>query len=147
LARAGTGDLAKPDVLRADVGRMLKDDHVCNMATEFGGNGLGSRQFEDINTASRERFPQFNDQLRSARLFSNKSMSCDYLKKNTVFCPAISLVHRALNKAQTDSGDSFRREQQRKARTNHSTNSIGARCRPDGAACWTSRDLQRPESI
>jgi hypothetical protein len=66
LARAAAGDLAKPGVLLAQVRRMLKDDRVRGLATEFGGNWLDFRHFENINSVDRERFPGFNDQLREA---------------------------------------------------------------------------------
>lgn len=66
LARAEAGDLAKPAVLVAQVRRMLKDDRVRGMATEFAGNWLGFRQFETHNAVDRERFPGFNYQLRDA---------------------------------------------------------------------------------
>ena len=65
-ARATAGDLAKPAVLLAQVRRLLKDDRARGLATEFGGNWLAFRQFETLNSVDRERFPNFNDQLRQA---------------------------------------------------------------------------------
>ncbi len=66
LAHAAAGDLHQPDVLRTQVKRMLKDDRVRNFATEFGGNWLDFRRFEQHNSVDRERFPSFDDSLRSA---------------------------------------------------------------------------------
>ena len=66
LAHAAAGDLAKPAVLLAQVRRMLKDDRARGLATEFGGNWLDFRHFENLNSVDRERFPSFNDQLREA---------------------------------------------------------------------------------
>jgi hypothetical protein len=66
LARASSGDLAKPAVLLAEVRRMLKDDRSRGLATEFGGNWLDFRHFENLNSVDRERFPAFNDRLREA---------------------------------------------------------------------------------
>jgi hypothetical protein len=43
---------------------MLKDDRVRGLATEFAGNWLDFRRFEEHNSVSRERFPSFNDELR-----------------------------------------------------------------------------------
>ena len=66
LRRAAAGDLQRPDVLLAQTRRMLKDERVRGMATEFTGNWLGSRQFETNNSVDRERFPTFNSDLREA---------------------------------------------------------------------------------
>jgi hypothetical protein len=66
LARAAAGDLAKPGVLHAQVRRMLQDDRARGLATEFGGNWLDFRHFQNLNSVDRDRFPSFNDQLREA---------------------------------------------------------------------------------
>jgi hypothetical protein len=65
-AHASAGDLAQPAVLAAQVRRMLKDGRVRGLATEFGGNWLDFRHFENNNSVDRQRFPSFNDQLREA---------------------------------------------------------------------------------
>ena len=64
LARAAAGDLHRPEVLVAQARRMLRDDRVRGLATEFGGNWLDFRRFEEHNSVDRERFPSFNDELR-----------------------------------------------------------------------------------
>ena len=46
--------------------RMLKDDRARGLATEFGGNWLDFRRFEEHNTVDRERFPDFTNELREA---------------------------------------------------------------------------------
>lgn len=66
LKHAEAGDLHRPDVLCSEVQRMLKDTRSFDMASEFGGNWLGSRQFEDYNSVDRGRFPVFTNDLRSA---------------------------------------------------------------------------------
>jgi mono/diheme cytochrome c family protein len=66
LARAEAGDLHKPEVLRAEAQRMLRDPKVRGLATEFAGNWLDFRRFEEHNAVDRERFPQFTSELRSA---------------------------------------------------------------------------------
>jgi hypothetical protein len=53
-------------VLRAQIRRMLKDDRARGLATEFGGNWLDFRRFEESNTVDRERFPSFTNELREA---------------------------------------------------------------------------------
>jgi hypothetical protein len=66
FARAAAGDLRKDTVLGAQIRRMLKDDRARGLATEFGGNWLDFRRFEEINTVDRERFPAFTNELREA---------------------------------------------------------------------------------
>jgi mono/diheme cytochrome c family protein len=66
LARAAAGDLHRPAVLRAQVRRMLRDDRISRLATEFGTNWLGVRRFEEFNSVDRERFPAFTNDLRRA---------------------------------------------------------------------------------
>ena len=66
LAHAAAGDLHRPEVLAAQARRMLRDDRVRGLATEFGGNWLDFRRFEEHNGVDRERFPSFDDELRQA---------------------------------------------------------------------------------
>jgi hypothetical protein len=66
LAHAAAGDLARPDVLLAQTHRMLKDDRVSGLATEFGGDWLDFRHFESISSVDRGRFPAFTADLREA---------------------------------------------------------------------------------
>jgi hypothetical protein len=66
LDRAAAGELRRPEVLAAQARRMLKDDRVRGLATEFAGNWLDFRRFQEHNAVDRGRFPAFNDELRSA---------------------------------------------------------------------------------
>lgn len=66
LKHAAAGDLQKPDVLLAETRRMLNDDRVRGLATEFAGNWLDFRHFETNNSVDRDRFPTFNSDLREA---------------------------------------------------------------------------------
>jgi hypothetical protein len=66
LRHAAAGDLQRPDVLLAQTRRMLKDERVRGMVTEFAGNWLQFRHFETINSVDRERFPHFTNDLREA---------------------------------------------------------------------------------
>jgi hypothetical protein len=66
LSRAAAGDLQKPEVLTAQVRRMLKDPRARGLATEFAGNWLDFRRFEEHNAVDRERFPGFDNELRQA---------------------------------------------------------------------------------
>jgi hypothetical protein len=66
LARAAAGDLHNEHVLLAQVRRMLKDERASRLATEFGGNWLDFRRFDEHNAVDRERFPAFTNELRAA---------------------------------------------------------------------------------
>jgi hypothetical protein len=66
LRHAAAGDLQRQDVLLAQTRRMLKDERVRGLVTEFAGNWLQFRHFETLNTVDRERFPRFNNDLREA---------------------------------------------------------------------------------
>jgi hypothetical protein len=66
LRHAAANDLQKPAVLLAQAHRMMKDARVRGLATEFTGNYLAFRLFETNNAVDRQRFPQFNNDLREA---------------------------------------------------------------------------------
>jgi Protein of unknown function (DUF1592)/Protein of unknown function (DUF1588)/Protein of unknown function (DUF1587)/Protein of unknown function (DUF1595)/Protein of unknown function (DUF1585) len=66
LRHAAANDLQKPAVLLAQTRRMMKDPRVSGLATEFTGNWLNFRLFETNNAVDRQRFPQFNNDLREA---------------------------------------------------------------------------------
>ncbi len=66
LAHAAKGDLTRPEVLVAQVRRMLRDERARGLAVEFAGNWLDFRRFEDHNAVDRERFKSFNNELREA---------------------------------------------------------------------------------
>jgi hypothetical protein len=66
LSRAAAGDLRNPDVLRAQTRRMLLDPKARGLATEFAGNWLDIRRFEEHNAVDRERFKTFTNELRLA---------------------------------------------------------------------------------
>jgi hypothetical protein len=82
LRHAASGDLHKPEVLLAQTRRMLKDDRVSGMATEFAGNWLGFRHFETNNSVDRERFPAFNNDLREAMFQEPIRYIADALSNN-----------------------------------------------------------------
>ena len=82
LAHAASGDLHKPEVLAAQAKRMLKDEKVRGLATEFGGNWLDFRHFETINTVDRERFPGFTPELREAMFEEPVRLLTDVLRSD-----------------------------------------------------------------
>jgi mono/diheme cytochrome c family protein len=66
LGHAAASDLHRPEVLTAQARRMLRDPRVRGLATEFGGNWLDFRRFEEHNSVDRGRFPSFTNELRQA---------------------------------------------------------------------------------
>ncbi len=66
LQHAAEGNLHHPEVLVRQTRRMLADPRVRRLATEFGGNWLDFRRFEEHNGVNRDRFPNFTDDLRQA---------------------------------------------------------------------------------
>lgn len=66
MAYANTGDLHKPEVLTAQTRRMMRDPRIRGLATEFGGNWLDFRRFEEHNGVDRDRFASFTNDLREA---------------------------------------------------------------------------------
>jgi len=66
LAHAAAGDLHRPEVLKAQARRMLRDPRVRRLAVEFAGNWLDFRRFEEHNAVDRRRFPTFTNELRQA---------------------------------------------------------------------------------
>jgi hypothetical protein len=82
LARAAAGDLHKPDVLVAQARRMLRNDRIRGFATEFGGNWLDIRRFEEHNAVDRERFPAFTSELREAMFEEPIRFTVDLVQRN-----------------------------------------------------------------
>lgn len=90
LALAAAGDLHKPEVLTAQARRMLCDPKVRGLATEFAGNWLDFRRFEEHNAVDRARFPQFTSELRQAMFEEPVRYFMDIAQKNR---PVLNLLH------------------------------------------------------
>ncbi len=82
LSHAAAGDLHQPDVLTAQTRRMLRDPRLRGLATEFGGNWLDFRRFEEHNAVDRERFPSFTNELREAMFQEPIRYFDDMAKRN-----------------------------------------------------------------
>jgi hypothetical protein len=82
LKHAAAGDLHQPAVIKAQARRMLQDSRVRALAVEFGGNWLDFRDFEQIGTVDRERFPAFNDELRAAMFEEPVRFLLDVFQRN-----------------------------------------------------------------
>jgi hypothetical protein len=79
---AAAGDLHEPEVIKAQARRMLKDPRVRALAVEFGGNWLDIRDFEQIGTVDRERFPSFSDEMREAMFEEPVRFLLDVFQQN-----------------------------------------------------------------
>ena len=82
LAHAAAGDLHRPEVLLAQARRMAQDERVRGLATEFGGNWLDIRRFEEHNAVNRERFPNFTNELREAMFEEPIHFTEDLVRRN-----------------------------------------------------------------
>jgi hypothetical protein len=82
MKHAAAGDLRKPDVLAAQARRMMQDGRIRNMATEFAGNWLDIRRFDEHNAVDRERFPAFTSELRAAMFEEPIRFVTDVIQRN-----------------------------------------------------------------
>ena len=82
LSHAESGELHQPEVLISQVRRMLQDDRVRGLATEFAGHWLDFRRFEEHNSVDKERFPAFNNELRQAMFEEPLRLFIDIAQEN-----------------------------------------------------------------
>ena len=82
MRHATAGDLRKPDVLAAQARRMMQDGRMRNLATEFAGNWLDIRRFDEHNAVDRERFPVFTSELRAAMFEEPIRFVMDVIRRN-----------------------------------------------------------------
>lgn len=66
LTAADRGELQQPATLAAHARRMLRDPRTQRLVTEFAGQWLDFRRFEEHNAVDRERFPMFDHRLRQS---------------------------------------------------------------------------------
>ena len=77
MADANTEKLLESEVLMHHFRRMIRDPRMERFATEFLGNWLGFRRFEEHNSVDRERFPAFTPALREAMFQEPIRFFCD----------------------------------------------------------------------
>ena len=97
LSHAEAGDLHQPEVLTAQARRMLKDGRVRGLATEFGGNWLDFRRFEEHKSVDRQRFPAFDDDLRKAMFEEPIRFLIDLIQNDRPIQLLISGKHTFVN--------------------------------------------------
>jgi hypothetical protein len=79
---ADAGRLHQPEVIKAQARRILQDSRARALAVEFGGNWLDIRDFEQLGTVDRERFPAFTDHLREAMFEEPVRFLLDVFRNN-----------------------------------------------------------------
>ncbi len=99
LAHAAAGDLHEPVVLTAQARRMLRDDRVRGLATEFGGNWLDFRRFEEHNSVDRGRFPAFDDELRRSMFEEPIRFFVDLVREGRPVAQFLDGRHTFVNRA------------------------------------------------
>jgi mono/diheme cytochrome c family protein len=82
MKHAAAGDLHKPEVIAAEARRMLQDRRARRLATEFAGNWLDIRRFEEHNAVDRERFPGFTNELRASMFEEPVRFVLDVIQRN-----------------------------------------------------------------
>jgi Protein of unknown function (DUF1592)/Protein of unknown function (DUF1588)/Protein of unknown function (DUF1587)/Protein of unknown function (DUF1585)/Protein of unknown function (DUF1595)/Planctomycete cytochrome C len=97
LARAAAGDLHRPEVLVAQARRLLQDERVRGLATEFVGNWLDFRRFEEHNSVDRERFKSFDDSLRSAMFEEPLRFFIDLVREDRSVLDCLTANHTFVN--------------------------------------------------
>lgn len=115
---ADQGKLSDPSVLTAQAGRMIRDAKIRALAVEFGGNWLDFRHFENHNSVDREKFPEFNDSLRSAmfeepvRFFVDVAQSdasiLDFLYADHTFVNSVLASHYGIEVPESGEADWYR---------------------------------------
>lgn len=98
MAHASAGDLHRPEVLTAQARRMLLDDRVRGLATEFGGNWLDFRRFEEHNSVDRERFRSFDDELRRSMFEEPLRFFLDVVRNDRPVHDFLEAKHTFVNK-------------------------------------------------
>jgi hypothetical protein len=97
MARAAAGDLHDPEVLVAQARRMLRDGRARALATEFLGNWLDFRRFEEHNGVDRRRFPAFNDALRAAMFEEPIRFFVDLVREDRPVLELLDADHTFVN--------------------------------------------------
>ncbi len=97
LARAAADDLHQPEVLIAQTHRMLRDDRIRGLATEFAGNWLEFRRFEEHNSVDRERFASFTNELRAAMFEEPIRFFIDVVQRNGSVLDFLNADHTFVN--------------------------------------------------
>ncbi|MCM8528645.1 MAG: DUF1592 domain-containing protein [Lentisphaeraceae bacterium] len=81
MALAQNGAILKPEVLRQQVGRMLKDPRISRLAKEFGCAWLHIHGFDQQGEKSEKHFPTFNS-VKGALYEESIQLFTDFFQNN-----------------------------------------------------------------
>ena len=99
MTLAASGTLHRPEVLAAEARRMIRDDRSRALATEFLGNWLDFRRFEEHNSVDRGRFPTFDDALRRAMFEEPVRFFLDVAREDRSVLTLLDADHALVNPA------------------------------------------------
>lgn len=97
LQAAKAGTLHQPEALIAQTRRMIQDKRIRGLAVEFATNWLDIRRFEEHNSVDRERFPEFNNELRQAMFEEPVRFFIDLLQQNAAVTQLLDAEHTFVN--------------------------------------------------
>lgn len=89
--------LHEPDVLVDQVKRMLRDKRARGFVSEFAGNWLNFRHFEQHYGVDRGKFPQFTDELRQAMFEEPMRFFLDLLHRDASVLEFLYADHTFVN--------------------------------------------------
>ena len=95
---ADTGKLRTPAAVQAQARRMVKDDRVSRLASEFGAAWLHLHGFETLDEKSERHFPTFRD-LRGAMYEESIRFFTDFFTNNRSVLSLLDADHTFLNEA------------------------------------------------
>jgi hypothetical protein len=115
LERVAAGELHNSDTLVVETKRMLRDPRASGLASEFAGNWLDIRRFEEHNSVDRQRFPSFTDELRQAMfnepirffldLVQNDRSVLECLNADYIFVNGVLARHYGIEGVSLDEGE------------------------------------------
>ncbi|WP_166820480.1 DUF1592 domain-containing protein [Thalassoroseus pseudoceratinae] len=158
--RSSSRNLNDAPTLRWQFRRMLQDERIAGLSTEFMTNWLDIRRFEEHNSVDRNRFPQFTDELRQAMfeepvyfftdLLNNDGSILELLNARHTFVNPVLAKHYGMTKNMSASAPSWQRIDQADAYGRGgllgmsvflTKNSPGLRTSPVKRGYWVARRL------
>jgi len=97
LTQAAAARLSQPKVLIAQTRRMLQDPRARALGSEFLASWLEIRRFDEWNSVDRERFPQFDNDLREAMFEEPVRFLTDMAQNNRSILDLIHANHTFVN--------------------------------------------------
>ena len=96
FALAAKNDLQKPEVLAAQVNRMLKDPKAQALADNFEGQWLQTRKLVGL-APDRKLFPEFNDEVRQSMVTETRMFFLDVMRNDRSVLDFIDSRYSFLN--------------------------------------------------